>query len=103
MAQWLKKNLGDAILARDEQEKLKAYLEKAYDSAGNQADMASFYRHESEGRLHCEVIVYLSPSSRAIVSGINASPCKKPAPHSLSLLAGSVEAWRIHFPEQRKV
>lgn len=102
MTQWFIKNLGDATLAHEEQESLKAILESAYARAGNQDDMASFYRHESEGGLHCEVKVYLSPNSQGVANEIDASPCEKPAPHSLSLLAGSLEAWRIHFPEHQR-
>ncbi len=102
MTQWFSKNLGDATLAHEEQESLKAILESAYARAGNQDDMASFYRHESEGRLHCEVKVYLSPSSIAVAKEVGASPCEKPVADSMSLLAGSPEAWLIHFPEHRR-
>jgi len=102
MAQWFVKNLGDAILAQDEQENFKTHLGIAYARADNLADMAAFYRHESEGGLHCEVKVYLSPSSIGVARKVGATPCLKPAPDSLSLLAGSREAWLIHFPEHRR-
>ncbi len=61
MKQWFLKNLGDAMLAGDQQGRIKELLSPAFSDAGSPAEMAAFIRHESEGRLHCEVKIYLSP------------------------------------------
>ena len=68
-------------------------------NASQPMDMAAVYRHESEGRLHCEVLVYFSPASSQVANAVGAVPCVKPEPHSLSLLAGSEDAWTTLFPE----
>ena len=64
-------------------------------------DMAVFIRHESEGRLHCEIMVYFSPASVAIAKGFDADPCEKPSPAGLSLLLGAEDSWQALFPEQK--
>lgn len=61
-------------------------------------DRAVFVRHESEGRLHCEVHVYFSPAASALAKAFDASPCAKPSPLGLGLLAGSDKAREALFP-----
>ena len=63
MRDWFSKNLGDAMLAHESLHQLEGLFSAAFASAGKTGDMAAFMRHESEGRLHCEVKVYLSPNS----------------------------------------
>jgi len=99
MRNWFSKNLGDAMLAHEPLQQLEELFLAAYASAGNPGDMAAFMRHESEGRLHCEVKVYLSPNSSAVAREVNAAPCRKPSPDGLSILAGSQESWLSLFPE----
>jgi len=55
-------------------------------------------RHESEGRLHCEVRVYFSPAAADVAKAVGAIACKKPASNGLSLLAGPDESWSVLFP-----
>src|SRR6185295_538079 len=65
--------------------------------AGRPEDMAVFIRHESEGRLHCEVRAYFSPASVAVARAVHADPFPRPTPAGLSLVAGAPEAWRALF------
>jgi hypothetical protein len=61
--------------------------------------MAVFTRPESEGRLHCEVIVYFSPAAQQVAMAFGAEPCEKPARDGLGLLAGDSGCWSVLFPE----
>lgn len=100
MKEWLQKNLGDAMLASDQQDRIKQLLLSAYASANNPGEMAAFIRHESEGRLHCEVKIYFSPMSVAVAREVNAQPCERPSRYGLSMLAGSRDSWLTLFPER---
>jgi hypothetical protein len=102
MRNWFLKNLGDAMLAGDQQDRIKQLLLSAYSDAGSPKEMAAFIRHESEGRLHCEVKIYFSPMSIAVAKEVNAVPCEKPSPDGLSMLAGSQDSWMVLFPEQTR-
>jgi hypothetical protein len=99
MRNWFLINLGDAMLAYDQQDRIKQLLLSAYADAGSPHEMAAFTRHESEGRLHCEVKIYFSPMSVVEAKEVNAEPCEKPSPDGLSLLAGTRDSWQILFPE----
>lgn len=99
MKHWFSKNLGDAMLAYDSLDRLEELLSSAYTNAGSPNDMATFIRHESEGRLHCEVKVYFSPQSFFVAKEVNAKPCEKPSIDGLSILAGSQDSWQTLFPE----
>jgi len=100
MKDWFCKNLGDATLAADSQARLQQVLRSMFARAGSPTDMAAFLGHESEGRLHCEVKVYLSPSSVEAAHEIGAERCARPSRHGLSLLAGGQECWQILFVDQ---
>ncbi|MHB1084693.1 MAG: hypothetical protein ACYCZA_07620 [Thiobacillus sp.] len=96
---WFECNLGDAMLAGDSLDAIKTLFLSAYEKASRPADMAVFVRHESEGRLHCEVKVYFSPASAGVAEAFEAIPCGKPVSYSLGLLAGSKASWPVFFPE----
>jgi len=85
---WFSKNLGDAMLAGEDLARIETLFEAAYAKAGKPEDMALYIRHENEGRLHCEVIVYLTPASVDVAQEINAKSCVGPSLHNLGLLAG---------------
>ena len=89
-------------MAGDQQERIKQLLLSAYSEADSPKEMAAFIRHESEGRLHCEVKIYFSPMSIAVAREVNAEPCEKPSPDGLSILAGSQDSWVVLFPEQTR-
>jgi hypothetical protein len=92
MTHWSRINLGDATLAGPALDRLVARLQTALDEAGPDTEIAAFSRHESEGRLHCELVVYLSPAAQGIAHAMGAMPCACPAPGDLGLLVGSPQA-----------
>ena len=94
---WFSRNLGDAVMAQDEVGELEARCSEVFEQSNRPEDMAVFIRHESEGRLHCEVVVYFSPASRSLASEFGAEPCQRPSPNGLGLLAGSEESWAVLF------
>ena len=98
MSTWFTVNLGDAMLAGEALEHIKALFLAEYGKAGRPKDMAVFFRHESDGRLHCEVKVYFSPATLLVAKAVAASPCTKPSSDGLGLLAGPDEAWSAFFP-----
>lgn len=99
MNDWFVKNLGDAMLAFEAQAELEETLTSVRIQAGNPENMAAFIRHESDGGLHCEVMVYLSPACESVAGACNATPCAKPSPEGLGMLLGSDETWQLLFPE----
>ena len=80
-------------------ENVKVACGAAYKKSNTPNDMAVFYRHESEGRLQCEVKVYFSPAMSDTAQKLGASPCEQPTKYGLSLLVGSPAAWTILLPE----
>ncbi len=99
MGSWWVKNLGDAMLAFEQQASIERGLTSAFAEGGSPTDMAAFIRHESEGRLHCDVKLYFSPKADTFAQEVNAQPCPQPSPDGLSLLVGSEDCWRLLFPE----
>jgi uncharacterized protein YeaO (DUF488 family) len=99
MRNWFAGNLGDATLAGESMDHGKALFLSEYEKANRPADVAVFVRHESQGRLHCEVKIYFSPASAVVAEAVDAVPCRKPSSDGLGLLAGSPESWPVLFPE----
>ena len=66
MTGWFAKSLGDPLTAGEPLSRIEERFRAEYAKAGGPGDMALFTRLESEGRLHCEVRVYLSPASTAV-------------------------------------
>lgn len=102
MRNWFLKNLGDAMLACEPLGHLEKCFLSTYANADSPNEMAVFIRHESEGRLHCEVKVYFSPASVVVAREFDAEPCEKPSLDNLSLLAGSEDSWLVLFPERSR-
>ena len=101
MSVWFTRNLGDAMLAQEPLDRIHDLFLPAYEQADGSKEMAVFIRHESEGRLHCEVKVYFSPASVAVARAVDAEPCARPSPDGLGLLVGSEDSWSALFPERR--
>ncbi len=91
MQSWFQKNLGDAMLADDSLQQIKHLFLQTYPNPSQRSDKGIFYCHLSEGRLHCEVMVYFSPTCNAIAHTLAAAPCKTPVNSGLSLLAGNLK------------
>jgi hypothetical protein len=98
MNSWFTRNLGDAMLAGEELDYIKALFLSEYPESDRADDLAVFVRHESEGRLHCEAKVYFSPASVVVAKAVGATPCKKPSSYGLGLVAGSELSWSRFFP-----
>ena len=99
MDPWFTMSLGDATLALEPLDRLEALFLSTYGTAGCPAEVAVFFRHESEGHLHCDLRVYFSPATESLARSLGADPCGRPSPQDLSLLAGPEGAWRTLFPE----
>ena len=99
MSIWFTRNLGDAMLAGESLDRIRALFFSEHAKANNSKEMAVFVRHESEGRLHCEVKVYFSPATVVVAEAFDAIPCKKPSSDGLGLLGGSEESWSVFFPK----
>jgi hypothetical protein len=99
---WFLKNLGDGMLASEPLDHLEELFLSEYTKADCPKEMAAFLRHESEGRLHCEVKVYFSPASVDVAREVDAEPCERPSPDGLSLLVGSEDSWLALFPERSR-
>ncbi|MDO6459156.1 hypothetical protein Q4485_00445 [Granulosicoccaceae sp. 1_MG-2023] len=91
MTDWYVKNLGDAMLADAAKDSIRERLESAHHKAGEPASATAYFRHESDGRLHCELKIYFSAGFAGIAKELGAVPCAPPSPHGLSLLAGSAK------------
>lgn len=93
---WHCLNFGDALLAEAQHAALIADFQRRYSaSATPRALMA---RHESEGRLHCELWVYFSPGCEVLAEAWQASPCRAPSGKGLSYSVTVGKAWRSAFP-----
>lgn len=99
MSSWYTSNLGDAMLAGAALAQLEALFISGYGTSANAGNAAIFLRHESEGRLHCELIAYFSPGAVAVANQFDAGPCKRPSRDGLSLHVGAEDSWRVLFPE----
>ena len=96
---WYSLPLGDGMMVDEPSEEIRAAFQAAFKSAGEPADMAVFKRLESEGRLHCEVIAYFSPSASGVAQLFDAEPCQRPSRSGLGLLAGDENSWSVLFPD----
>jgi hypothetical protein len=97
MTTWFAKSLGDAMLAWDSLDQIEALYTSLYEEADSHQDVAVFIRHESEGRLHCEVLAYFSPNSFLLAAELDAAPCERPSKEDLSLHVGPEDSWQTLF------
>jgi hypothetical protein len=88
VSSWSVCNLGDAMLAQDALAEIQRRFDEAYRDAGQPQEMGLFIRHVSDGRLHCEVLVYFSPGAAEVARECGARPCAPPQRDGLGLLAG---------------
>lgn len=88
VSNWFVSNLGDAMLAQDALVDIQRRFDAAWRRAGRPQDMGLFVRHVSEGRLHCEVLVYFSPAAAVVARECDAEPCAPPAREGLDRLGG---------------
>jgi len=98
---WFYKNLGDAMMAFEPLGRIEDLFRSVYRMTTCPKEAAVFIRHNSEGRLHCEVEVFFSPASASLAQALDAKPCARPAKSGLGLLIGSDDAWSALFPQDR--
>lgn len=85
------------MLAGDALDQIKLLYSLTYRHPNVHPDAAVFIRHESAGRLHCEVIAYFSPNTANFANDMGATPCRIPTKSDLSLFAGSESSWHTLF------
>jgi len=100
MEKWHSIGLGDGMLAAEPSEEIQTLFAQVFSKKGMPPEMAVFTRHESEGRLHCEVVAYFSPAASEVAQAFDAEPCQKPVRAGLGLLAGDDRAWSSLFGEE---
>lgn len=88
---WYRLELGPADFADNERISVSKAVEQAWHDAGRPAGLTAYYRHESEGRLHCTLVVYFHPTAEAVAKRLGARPCPDPGPWDLGHLAGASE------------
>lgn len=86
MEQWFAANLGDAMLASDELERVCALFEQ---QCGRNAATAVLMRHENFGRLHCELVLYFPPELAELAEAVGAHACGRPGLSGLGVAIGS--------------
>lgn len=98
MNTWFSSNLGDPMLAEESLEQIKKLFLLECKQAKNTQEMAVYFRHESTGGVHCELIVYFSPATKHVAEEMNAIPCQTPSPDGLGLLVGLQQSRSLFFP-----
>ncbi|MCB1906328.1 MAG: hypothetical protein KDH15_03070 [Rhodocyclaceae bacterium] len=83
---WFVANLGDAMLAGTAIDAVRACF------AEHGSVSAVLMRHESDGRLHCELKLYFPPELAALACRLDARPCAPPSADGLGVLIGADEA-----------
>lgn len=98
MNNWYVCNLGDPMMADQSLERIRSLYHAMYHEPVASNECAVFMRHETKGRLHCEVVVYFAPGAAEIANAAGAVSCNQPAAGGLALLAGPEEIWPLLFP-----
>lgn len=91
---WYRLVIEDAMLADPVLDAIRERFAQAGECPGR---TGVFMRHESEGRLHCAVIIHFTPDARELAMQFGATACARPSVSGLHLLAGSDAAWGL-FP-----
>ena len=86
MANWFYSNLGDAIMATESLVTIRRLFIESHAEKPNTEKRTIYFKHVSEGRLHCEVFVYFSPSAKPLAITFEASPCEQPFLSELGIL-----------------
>lgn len=87
MPNWFYKNLGDATLVVPALDRVCALFDHLYADT-NSSSVALYTRHESEGRLHCQLVLYCSPAASELAAALQAVACRAPSLQGLHLLKG---------------
>jgi len=85
------------MLASETLGQIEVLFRSEYAKAGRPNDMALFIRHESEGRLHCDVLLYFSPAASNVARAVDSHLCTRPSRDGLSLVVGNKGSWSVLF------
>ena len=88
MEQWFVANLGDAMLAGETLDRVREQFEQRNEATPGAAVLM---RHESDGRLHCELKLYFPPALAGLAERVGAQPCGEPIRSGLGVLIGAAE------------
>ncbi|MCP5208393.1 MAG: hypothetical protein H7A01_14390 [Hahellaceae bacterium] len=91
MQSWYRKSLGDAMFTDSSIDRI---IDRFHQTYSKEAPLraAIYYRHETEGRLHCEMVVYFTPATVALALALEATPCQPPETTDLTWLIGVTTA-----------
>lgn len=89
MTGWHVMNLGDAMVAASDLAELQQRFDRIHRRHGRPSDMALYVQHVSDGRLHCEVLVYFTPAALPVAQELGAEPCAPPTMDNLGLPSGT--------------
>lgn len=90
MGQWYAINLGDPLWAETRLTEIKRHYAELFPPDSGLPAPDIYWRHESEGRVQCELVLYLSPASEDLARLIGAKSCPAPEGNDLSLLSATV-------------
>jgi len=76
MAGWHKLDLGDAILAQAELQRIGEQVLR--DRALREGSTAVYVRHDTVASLHCHVTVFFGPDTGELARRLGATPCAPP-------------------------
>jgi hypothetical protein len=97
---WFTLNLGDASLAAPRLDQIRSRFDVDGGAGLAGPERAIFIRHVSEGRLHCEAILFFPPPLAALAEEFGARVCAAPSPSGLGVFAGPQATWPVYFPER---
>jgi hypothetical protein len=99
MNRWFSLALGDALTAHRTLAEIQGAFASRCGPTGLTPEQAVLTRHDSEGRLHCEVTAYFSPAAAGLAREFGAHACVQPDRRGLDLLAGDPHCWASLFGE----
>ncbi len=97
MSKWHTLSLGDAATAQVPLARLQEEFDEEFVPGRRAPDAAVFVRYESEGRLHCEAVVFIAPGAAMLAQRLGGRPCVRPPRDNLDLVAGDERCWDAIF------
>jgi hypothetical protein len=88
---WYFLNCGDPTLCDHTVQELLQSYGRMLRTKQLPTEAAIFSRHESRGDLHCELILYFNPETKALAEAAGAVACAEPLPHGLSQVSSATE------------
>lgn len=97
---WFVKSMGDGLVADAPLSAVEASFLTHYGEPQDCPPQCALWkRHDTDGRLHCEVLLFFSPGAEELALSVGAHRCHKPKRAELSLVAGPEAAWELFFSE----